>query len=84
MAAKVIAKYPGMTCAQLDRDMEVDHLLVAGMSKSMKDEHLIKMQFADIVLRVKAAHKEYRSRCQGEPPRYTEAKKKNPTKFMPK
>jgi hypothetical protein len=84
MAARVIATYSGMTCAQLDRDMEVDHLLVANMSKTMKDEQLIKMQFAHIVLRAKAAYKEYKSRCKGEPPRYTEAKKKNPTKYMPK
>jgi hypothetical protein len=82
-AAKVIATYPGMSCKTLDREMEVDHLMAAGTSKSMKEE-VAKLMTADLAMRVKAAYKEYKSRCKGEPPRYTEAKKKTPAKFMPK
>jgi len=93
MATAIIASYPRMTCKDLDKNMETDYLFVVYFERELKKDpekykkanpEDMEPMFAPLSKRVKAAYKEYKSRCKGEPARYTEAKKSNPTKFMPK
>ena len=76
MATAIIASYPGMTCKDLDKNMETDYLFVVYFERELKKDPEkykkanpkdMEPMFAPLSKRVKAAYKEYKSRCKGEP-----------------